>query len=84
MASSSSEWTVTMDEDGQHDPADIAALLDSALSHHAALVYADPINPAPHSAFRRVTSKGSKREARIAGKRDALAVTSRLRQMTPA
>jgi undecaprenyl-phosphate 4-deoxy-4-formamido-L-arabinose transferase len=67
MASSSSEWTVTMDEDGQHDPADIAALLDSALRHQAALVYADPVNPAPHSAFRRVTSKGSKRVINLLG-----------------
>lgn len=61
LASSGAEWTVTMDEDGQHDPADIPALLDSAMRHQAMLVYADPVNPAPHSAFRRMTSKGSKR-----------------------
>jgi undecaprenyl-phosphate 4-deoxy-4-formamido-L-arabinose transferase len=61
MASSGSDWTVTMDEDGQHDPADIPALLDSGMRHQARLVYADPVNPAPHSAFRRMTSKWSKR-----------------------
>ena len=61
MASAGGEWIVTMDEDGQHDPADIGHLLDAALREHAALVYAKPLNQAPHSAFRRVTSKVSKR-----------------------
>jgi undecaprenyl-phosphate 4-deoxy-4-formamido-L-arabinose transferase len=50
-----------MDEDGQHDPADIGNLLDVALRERAALVYAKPLNLAPHSAFRRTTSRLSKR-----------------------
>lgn len=60
MASSFGEWIVTMDEDGQHDPADMSALLDSALAHGAPLVYAKPTNATPHSAFRNVTSRSSK------------------------
>jgi polyisoprenyl-phosphate glycosyltransferase len=61
MASSSGEWIVTMDEDGQHDPADIASLLDAALREQASLVYAAPTNAAPHSHFRNMTSKAAKR-----------------------
>ncbi len=61
MASTAGEWIVTLDEDGQHDPADIAHLLDAAVRNRATLVYARPTNPAPHSAFRNVTSAVSKR-----------------------
>jgi len=60
MASSCGEWIVTMDEDGQHDPADIAGLLDSAIRHQASLVYAAPTNAAPHSWFRNATSRSAK------------------------
>lgn len=61
MASSSGEWIVTLDEDGQHDPHDIGAMLDAALRAGASLVYAAPVNRAPHSLFRRATSTTSKR-----------------------
>ncbi len=72
MASSSGDWIVTMDEDGQHDPGDIGALLDAAMAAQARLVYAAPVNPAPHSAFRNVTSRMSKRVINlIAGNTDA-------------
>ena len=60
MASSFGEWIVTMDEDGQHDPADIASLLDGAMSNNAQLVYARPLNPPPHSLFRNLTSRFAK------------------------
>lgn len=60
MASSSGDWIVTLDEDGQHDPKDIAAFLDTALREDAQLVYAEPTNPPPHSAFRNLTSKAAK------------------------
>ncbi len=60
MASSRGEWIVTLDEDGQHDPGDIASLLDAAVSQQLQLVYADPVNPPPHSALRNITSKGAK------------------------
>ena len=40
MAASSSEWIVTMDEDGQQNPNDVGKLLDTALQNHSQLVYA--------------------------------------------
>lgn len=60
MASSGSEWIVTLDEDGQHDPADIGLLLDAAVSMEAPLVYAKPINAKPHGALRNAASSGAK------------------------
>lgn len=56
IAATRGEWVVTMDEDGQHDPADVARMLDVALDRRAALVYADPVNKPPHSRFRNVAS----------------------------
>ena len=56
MASTSADWVVTMDEDGQHDPESISAMLDTAMSTKAVLVYARPINSAPHGLFRNATS----------------------------
>ncbi|EOM76953.1 glycosyltransferase [Rhodococcus rhodnii] len=60
MASSGGEWVVTLDEDGQHDPADIGGLLDTALRTGSTLVYAEPTNPAPHGAVRNAASRGAK------------------------
>lgn len=54
------DWVVTMDEDGQHDPADVARLVDTAYDRRAALVYAQPTNAAPHSAFRNLASRLTK------------------------
>ena len=61
MASSGGEWIATIDEDGQHDPAQIRILLDRALADRADLVYADPVNRAPHGFVRNTASKTSKR-----------------------
>lgn len=61
IASSGGDWIVTMDEDGQHDPAEIGNLLDVALTQQSSLVYAAPVNAAPHTRFRRTTSRVSKR-----------------------
>jgi len=61
MASSGGEWIVTLDEDGQHDPTQISILLDRALAERADLVYAAPVNPAPHGFLRNTASKASKR-----------------------
>src|SRR4051794_38844042 len=73
MACAGGEWIVTMDEDGQHDPADIGNLLDAALDERRALVYAKPVNEAPHGMFRRITSRLSKRMLNaFAGGADAL------------
>ncbi len=60
MASSGGEWIVTMDEDGQHDPADIGGLLDTALDRQSSVVYAKPTNAAPHGMWRNAASRGSK------------------------
>ena len=72
MASSGGDWIVTMDEDGQHDPADIATMLDVALTEQATVVYAQPRNAAPHGPLRNAASKGAKRVVRaMSGGTDA-------------
>ena len=60
MTSASGDWIVTMDEDGQQDPAYIGQMIDLAYSEHAQLVYADPVNEAPHGALRNAASKTAK------------------------
>jgi len=57
MASSSGDWIVTMDEDGQHDPAAIGDFLDLALREGSQLVYADPVNKPPHNMLRNGSSR---------------------------
>jgi undecaprenyl-phosphate 4-deoxy-4-formamido-L-arabinose transferase len=56
MASSTADWVATLDEDGQHNPADIPRMLDVALNERSPLVYARPTAGTPHSWFRDVTS----------------------------
>lgn len=60
MAAAGGDWVVTMDEDGQHDPAEIGVLLDTAISARAQLVYGVPVNPPPHGAFRNAASRATK------------------------
>lgn len=60
MASSVGDWVVTMDEDGQHDPADIGKLLDEALRGGAPLVYAKPSNAPPHGFLRNLLTRAVK------------------------
>lgn len=60
MASAGGEWIVTLDEDGQHDPADIPALLDRAMDRQVGVVYAQPVNGRQHGWFRNLTSTASK------------------------
>ena len=60
MSSSGGDWIVTIDEDGQQDPADMAPLLDTALRQSATVVYGAPRNPPPHGAIRNSASKGAK------------------------
>jgi undecaprenyl-phosphate 4-deoxy-4-formamido-L-arabinose transferase len=52
MATTTGNWIVTLDEDGQHNPAAICNLLDVALSEGADLVYARPVNEPPHGWLR--------------------------------
>jgi polyisoprenyl-phosphate glycosyltransferase len=61
MASSGGEWIVTLDEDGQHDPADIPAMLDRAMDEQVGVVYAHPVNGRQHGWFRNTASGLSKR-----------------------
>ena len=63
MASSGSDWIVTMDEDGQHDPRAIPDFLDTAMREQAGVVYAAPTNPPPHGALRNAASRTTKRLA---------------------
>jgi undecaprenyl-phosphate 4-deoxy-4-formamido-L-arabinose transferase len=65
MASSGGDWVVTMDEDGQHDPACFGTLLDRALADGADVIYAKPLNPPPHGAFRNVSSRMAKASVRL-------------------
>ena len=72
MASSGGDWIVTIDEDGQHDPAYIGAMLDVALDEQASVVYARPTNTA---AARRAAQRDlARRQAdghRLSGGADA-------------
>jgi polyisoprenyl-phosphate glycosyltransferase len=52
MSSTNGDWVVTLDEDGQHDPRDIARLLDVAVEGDIQLVYAGPTNAPPHGWLR--------------------------------
>ncbi len=61
MASSGGDWIVTLDEDGQHNPAQIGAMLDIALAEFASVVYAEPTNAPPHGPVRNAASKVAKR-----------------------
>jgi hypothetical protein len=70
MSSTSADWIVTMDEDGQHDPAAMGRMLDAALATQSPLVYAKPVNEAPHSIFRNVASRTAHRAARMMGAGD--------------
>jgi glycosyltransferase involved in cell wall biosynthesis len=56
-----SNWIVTMDEDGQHDPAFIPVMLDRAYSSRSQLVYAKPSNEPPHGFMRNGASRVAKR-----------------------
>jgi polyisoprenyl-phosphate glycosyltransferase len=67
MSSTSADWIVTMDEDGQHDPLAIAAMLDVALSTRSPLVYARPTNAPPHGVLRNAASRTAHGAARLLG-----------------
>ncbi|HHJ34347.1 MAG TPA: glycosyltransferase [Gammaproteobacteria bacterium] len=61
MASATGDWVVTLDEDGQQDPADIGRLLDSALNESLQLVYAQPTNLPSHGWLRNTLSRAAKK-----------------------
>lgn len=73
MASSTGDFVVTMDEDGQQNPLEIGLLLDAAIEGNAQLVYAEPINPPPHGFFRNLLSTSAKKIAAVLlGNREVL------------
>jgi hypothetical protein len=60
MTSTSGQWIVTLDEDGQQDPADIARMLDCAFDSESQLVYAMPEEPPSHGRLRNLGSQFAK------------------------
>lgn len=60
MASTTAEWIITIDEDGQQNPDDIPRMLDIARTHSAQLVYAKPNNKPPHGRLRNIASRMTK------------------------
>ena len=61
MASATGDWVVTIDEDGQQDPADIGRMLDFAVGNSLQLLYAQPTNPPPHGWLRNFLSQTAKK-----------------------
>jgi undecaprenyl-phosphate 4-deoxy-4-formamido-L-arabinose transferase len=64
IASSGGQWVATLDEDGQHDPAQLGAMLDVAIERDAHLVYGVNIGGTPHPWWRNATSACAKSFAR--------------------
>lgn len=60
MSSSGGDWVVTIDEDGQQDPADMGLMLDTALREATSVVYGAPVNKPPHGVARNFASRGAK------------------------
>lgn len=60
IVSTNSDWVVTMDEDGQHDPSFLDSMLSVAAHTGKPLVYAAPSNPPPHGALRNSASRFAK------------------------
>ncbi|HTW17963.1 MAG TPA: glycosyltransferase [Nocardioides sp.] len=72
MSSSGGDWVATLDEDGQHDPADLGTMLDRAMAEQADVVYAAPLNPPPHGFLRNSASRAAKHSIRmLSGRADA-------------
>lgn len=61
VASTTSRWVVTLDEDGEHDPACIAGFVDAAVENGVQLVYARPVNAPSHGMVRNFLSATTKR-----------------------
>jgi glycosyltransferase involved in cell wall biosynthesis len=57
---SSGDWVVTMDEDLQHPPEDIEAMLRQAVTTGSDIVYANPAQAVHEAALRDWASRGSK------------------------
>jgi glycosyltransferase involved in cell wall biosynthesis len=64
IASTSGDWVITLDEDGQQDPKYFPVFLDKAISEGVQVVYARPTNKAPHGFKRNWFSRIAKSIAR--------------------
>jgi undecaprenyl-phosphate 4-deoxy-4-formamido-L-arabinose transferase len=60
MAATSADWVVTIDEDGQQNPADVGSLLDAAFETGAPLVYGQALNQPAHGLVRNTLSRVAK------------------------
>jgi undecaprenyl-phosphate 4-deoxy-4-formamido-L-arabinose transferase len=60
-ACTNSDWVVTLDEDGDQNPADIGRFLDVALDSDSQLVYGLPTNTPSHGLLRNLCSALTKR-----------------------
>jgi polyisoprenyl-phosphate glycosyltransferase len=76
IASSGGAWVVTLDEDGQHAPADIGLMFDTALERKAQLVYGRHDERAPHAWWRNATSALARRLGRWMAGSDLQSFTS--------
>jgi undecaprenyl-phosphate 4-deoxy-4-formamido-L-arabinose transferase len=65
MASTRSEWVLTMDEDLQHDPSEIGNLLDKAVDGRADMVYGIDSKIKVHGLRRSIASRSAKIAAGI-------------------
>lgn len=61
IAASQGDWIVTIDEDGQQNPAYISNFLDRAIETNSQVVYARPTNKPPHGFIRNGFSKLAKK-----------------------
>jgi len=60
IQNSSTDWVVTLDEDGRHNPSDIGKLLTQAFFSKSTVVYGMNNEPDSHNFFRRITSRALK------------------------
>ncbi len=61
MEKATGDWIVTLDEDGQQNPADIKKMLETAVTNSLQIVFASPINNPPHGILRNFFSSLAKK-----------------------
>ena len=61
MATSSSDWVLTIDEDGQHNPGHLGEMLDLAIEKKCPLVYGREQDKEPHGRYRNFASRNLKK-----------------------
>lgn len=61
MLHTSADWVVTMDEDGQHEPAHVPLMLAAVMKSQADVCYAKPVGPVHENGWRNSSSRAAKR-----------------------